>query len=159
MSLLIAVTTLLYFQVTIGRGLDITYQLVSKTCPLMISRKHCIFQQNEEGQWTVKDNKVQRPTEDLVLWNSLNGIHWFGSSNVWATIQKKCDKRSMGMRLSCCALPAGNFSLLQQGCKLDYFLYVDPTLGLAFFRPVWPGQGHFAVCELVWCHFLKKYPI
>ncbi|NXO17101.1 RNF8 ligase, partial [Oriolus oriolus] len=49
-------------QVTIGRGLDITYQLVSKTCPLMISRKHCVFQQNAEGQWTVKDNK------------SLNGV-------------------------------------------------------------------------------------
>ncbi|NXD36711.1 RNF8 ligase, partial [Copsychus sechellarum] len=48
--------------VTIGRGLDITYQLVSKTCPLMISRKHCIFQQNAEGQWTVQDNK------------SLNGV-------------------------------------------------------------------------------------
>ncbi|NXQ52397.1 RNF8 ligase, partial [Anthoscopus minutus] len=48
--------------VTIGRGLDTTYQLVSKTCPLMISRKHCVFQQNAEGQWTVKDNK------------SLNGV-------------------------------------------------------------------------------------
>ncbi|NXA07590.1 RNF8 ligase, partial [Sapayoa aenigma] len=48
--------------VTIGRGLDITYQLVSKTCPLMISRKHCVFQENAEGQWTVKDNK------------SLNGV-------------------------------------------------------------------------------------
>ncbi|XP_075352306.1 E3 ubiquitin-protein ligase RNF8 isoform X2 [Mycteria americana] len=48
--------------VTIGRGLDLTYQLVSKTCPLMISRKHCVFQQNAEGQWTVKDNK------------SLNGV-------------------------------------------------------------------------------------
>ncbi|NWI23370.1 RNF8 ligase, partial [Sula dactylatra] len=48
--------------VTVGRGLDLTYQLVSKTCPLMISRKHCIFQQNAEGQWTVKDNK------------SLNGV-------------------------------------------------------------------------------------
>ncbi|KAM9563780.1 E3 ubiquitin-protein ligase RNF8 isoform 3-T3 [Guaruba guarouba] len=49
-------------QVTIGRGLDLTYQLVSKTCPLMISRKHCVFQQNAEGQWTVQDNK------------SLNGV-------------------------------------------------------------------------------------
>ncbi|NXX84785.1 RNF8 ligase, partial [Urocolius indicus] len=48
--------------VTIGRGLDLTYQLVSKTCPLMISRKHCVFQQNADGQWTVKDNK------------SLNGV-------------------------------------------------------------------------------------
>ncbi|NWU98003.1 RNF8 ligase, partial [Upupa epops] len=49
-------------QVTVGRGLDLTYQLVSKTCPLMISRKHCVFQQNAGGQWTVKDNK------------SLNGV-------------------------------------------------------------------------------------
>ncbi|XP_068795635.1 E3 ubiquitin-protein ligase RNF8 isoform X2 [Struthio camelus] len=49
-------------EVSIGRGLDLTYQLVSKTCPLMISRKHCVFQQNAEGQWTVKDNK------------SLNGV-------------------------------------------------------------------------------------
>ncbi|KFQ17416.1 E3 ubiquitin-protein ligase RNF8, partial [Merops nubicus] len=48
--------------VTIGRGLGLTYQLVSKTCPLMISRKHCVFQQNAEGQWTIKDNK------------SLNGV-------------------------------------------------------------------------------------
>ncbi|NWX88417.1 RNF8 ligase, partial [Nothoprocta pentlandii] len=48
--------------VSVGRGLDLTYQLVSKTCPLMISRKHCVFQQNAEGQWTVKDNK------------SLNGV-------------------------------------------------------------------------------------
>ncbi|XP_009901732.2 E3 ubiquitin-protein ligase RNF8 isoform X1 [Dryobates pubescens] len=49
-------------QVTVGRGLDVTYQLVSKTCPLMISRKHCVFQQDAEGQWAVKDNK------------SLNGV-------------------------------------------------------------------------------------
>ncbi|KFP70060.1 E3 ubiquitin-protein ligase RNF8, partial [Acanthisitta chloris] len=48
--------------VILGRGLDITYQLVSKSCPLMISRKHCIFQQNAEGQWTIRDNK------------SLNGV-------------------------------------------------------------------------------------
>ncbi|NXD14595.1 RNF8 ligase, partial [Nothocercus nigrocapillus] len=48
--------------VSVGRGLDLTYQLLSKTCPLMISRKHCVFQQNAEGQWTVKDNK------------SLNGV-------------------------------------------------------------------------------------
>lgn len=67
MLLLIAVIKLIYFQVTVGRGLDLTYQLVSKTCPLMISRKHCVFQQNAEGQWTVKDNKVQKPIKDLIL--------------------------------------------------------------------------------------------
>ncbi|OXB65406.1 hypothetical protein ASZ78_005033 [Callipepla squamata] len=52
-------------QVTVGRGLDLTYQLVSKTCPLMISRKHCVFQQNAEGQWTVKDNKSWTGLEKL----------------------------------------------------------------------------------------------
>ncbi|XP_040839233.1 E3 ubiquitin-protein ligase RNF8 isoform X1 [Ochotona curzoniae] len=49
-------------EVTIGRGLGVTYQLVSKTCPLMISRNHCVLKQNSEGQWTIMDNK------------SLNGV-------------------------------------------------------------------------------------
>uniref|UniRef100_A0A452IW57 Ring finger protein 8 n=1 Tax=Gopherus agassizii TaxID=38772 RepID=A0A452IW57_9SAUR len=45
-----------------GRGFGLTYQLISKTCPLMISRYHCVFKQNAQGQWTVTDNK------------SLNGV-------------------------------------------------------------------------------------
>ncbi|KAM9155832.1 E3 ubiquitin-protein ligase RNF8 isoform 2-T2 [Pangshura tecta] len=49
-------------EVTVGRGFGLTYQLVSKTCPLMISRYHCVFKQNAQGQWTVTDNK------------SLNGV-------------------------------------------------------------------------------------
>ncbi|XP_054994995.1 E3 ubiquitin-protein ligase RNF8 isoform X1 [Sorex araneus] len=49
-------------EVTIGRGFGVTYQLVSKICPLMISRNHCILKQNAEGQWTIMDNK------------SLNGV-------------------------------------------------------------------------------------
>nr|XP_042704419.1 E3 ubiquitin-protein ligase RNF8 isoform X3 [Chrysemys picta bellii] len=49
-------------EVTIGRGFGLAYQLVSKTCPLMISRYHCVFKQNAQGQWTVTDNK------------SLNGV-------------------------------------------------------------------------------------
>ncbi|XP_024839362.1 E3 ubiquitin-protein ligase RNF8 isoform X1 [Bos taurus] len=49
-------------EVTVGRGFGVTYQLVSKICPLMISRNHCILKQNAEGQWTIKDNK------------SLNGV-------------------------------------------------------------------------------------
>ncbi|XP_077198399.1 E3 ubiquitin-protein ligase RNF8 isoform X2 [Paroedura picta] len=48
--------------VTIGRGAGVTYQLMSKSCPLMISRSHCVFKQNTDGQWTVTDNK------------SLNGV-------------------------------------------------------------------------------------
>ncbi|KAL2082729.1 hypothetical protein ACEWY4_022547 [Coilia grayii] len=43
-------------EVTIGRGLDVTHRLLSMTCPLMISRKHCIFKQTASGQWTVTDN-------------------------------------------------------------------------------------------------------
>ncbi|XP_023589915.1 E3 ubiquitin-protein ligase RNF8 isoform X1 [Trichechus manatus latirostris] len=49
-------------EVTIGRGFGVTYQLVSKSCPLMISRNHCVLKQNAEGQWTIMDNK------------SLNGV-------------------------------------------------------------------------------------
>ncbi|XP_056424651.1 E3 ubiquitin-protein ligase RNF8 isoform X3 [Hyla sarda] len=49
-------------EVSLGRGLSVTYQLVSTLCPLMISRAHCIFKQNAEGQWTITDN------------NSLNGV-------------------------------------------------------------------------------------
>ncbi|XP_072498073.1 E3 ubiquitin-protein ligase RNF8 isoform X5 [Notamacropus eugenii] len=49
-------------EVTVGRGFDVTYQLLSKICPLMISRNHCVFKQNAEGQWTIMDNK------------SLNGV-------------------------------------------------------------------------------------
>uniref|UniRef100_A0A452DUT0 E3 ubiquitin-protein ligase RNF8 n=1 Tax=Capra hircus TaxID=9925 RepID=A0A452DUT0_CAPHI len=49
-------------EVTVGRGFGVTYQLVSKICPLMISRNHCILKQNAEGQWTITDNK------------SLNGV-------------------------------------------------------------------------------------
>ncbi|XP_035151404.1 E3 ubiquitin-protein ligase RNF8 isoform X2 [Callithrix jacchus] len=49
-------------EVTVGRGFGVTYQLVSKICPLMISRNHCVLKQNHEGQWTITDNK------------SLNGV-------------------------------------------------------------------------------------
>lgn len=44
-------------EVTIGRGIDVTYQLLSPNCPLMISRLHCTFKQREDGQWTVTDRK------------------------------------------------------------------------------------------------------
>ncbi|XP_006907368.1 E3 ubiquitin-protein ligase RNF8 isoform X5 [Pteropus alecto] len=49
-------------EVTIGRGFGVTYQLVSKLCPLMISRNHCVLKQNADGQWTIMDNE------------SLNGV-------------------------------------------------------------------------------------
>ncbi|KAM3930696.1 E3 ubiquitin-protein ligase RNF8 isoform 2-T2 [Leptodactylus fuscus] len=49
-------------EVSLGRGVDVTYQLQSSLSPLMISRTHCFFRQNAAGQWTVTDNK------------SLNGV-------------------------------------------------------------------------------------
>ncbi|KAM5127119.1 E3 ubiquitin-protein ligase rnf8-B-like isoform 2-T2 [Mantella aurantiaca] len=49
-------------EVTVGRGIGVSYQLVSTSCPLMISRTHCIFRQNTQGQWTATDH------------SSLNGV-------------------------------------------------------------------------------------
>ncbi|XP_013930838.1 PREDICTED: E3 ubiquitin-protein ligase RNF8 isoform X3 [Thamnophis sirtalis] len=56
-------------EVTVGRGGGVTYQLTSKSCPLMISRNHCIFKQNANGEWTVMDNK------------SLNGV-WLNCERI-----------------------------------------------------------------------------
>ncbi|XP_029966889.1 E3 ubiquitin-protein ligase rnf8 isoform X2 [Salarias fasciatus] len=41
---------------SVGRNSMVNYQLVSSSCPLMISRLHCIFSQ-KSGRWTVMDNK------------------------------------------------------------------------------------------------------
>ncbi|XP_041732646.2 E3 ubiquitin-protein ligase rnf8 isoform X2 [Coregonus clupeaformis] len=56
-------------EVTIGRGLNVTHQLVSPSCPLMISRLHCMFKQRDDGQWTVTDKK------------SLNGV-WVNGERI-----------------------------------------------------------------------------
>ncbi|KAM4600535.1 E3 ubiquitin-protein ligase rnf8 isoform 2-T2 [Polymixia lowei] len=56
-------------EIKIGRGLDVTYQLLSPSCPLMISRLHCIFKQREDGQWTVTDRM------------SLNGV-WVNGKRI-----------------------------------------------------------------------------
>ncbi|XP_048842138.1 E3 ubiquitin-protein ligase rnf8 isoform X1 [Brienomyrus brachyistius] len=65
-------------EVMLGRGLNVTYQIFSSTCPLMISRKHCLLKQNSGGQWTVTDktsvngvwvNEERIPTEKAVILN------------------------------------------------------------------------------------------
>uniref|UniRef100_A0A3B5KXS9 E3 ubiquitin-protein ligase CHFR n=1 Tax=Xiphophorus couchianus TaxID=32473 RepID=A0A3B5KXS9_9TELE len=56
-------------EVTVGRGVEVTHQLLSSTCPLMISRLHCSFRQKEDGQWTVTDKK------------SLNGV-WVNGERI-----------------------------------------------------------------------------
>lgn len=69
-------------EVSIGRGFGVTYQLVSKICPLMISRNHCVLKQNPEGQWTIMDNKSlngvwlnQERLEPLKFYFIHNGDH------------------------------------------------------------------------------------
>ncbi|KAK2864192.1 hypothetical protein Q7C36_003346 [Tachysurus vachellii] len=56
-------------EVTVGRGLNVTHQILSVSCPLMISRNHCTFKQREHGQWTVTDNE------------SLNGV-WVNGTRI-----------------------------------------------------------------------------
>ncbi|XP_047430283.1 E3 ubiquitin-protein ligase rnf8 isoform X2 [Mugil cephalus] len=56
-------------EITVGRGADVTYQLMSPSCPLMISRLHCTFKQRDDGQWTVTDKK------------SLNGV-WVNGNRI-----------------------------------------------------------------------------
>lgn len=56
----LAACLFLTLQITVGRGLDVTYQLLSSSCPLMISRLHCAFKQKEDGLWTVTDKKVTK---------------------------------------------------------------------------------------------------
>lgn len=56
-------------EITVGRGVEVTHQLLSSSCPLMISRLHCSFRQREDGQWTVTDKK------------SLNGV-WVNGERI-----------------------------------------------------------------------------
>ncbi|XP_052600438.1 E3 ubiquitin-protein ligase RNF8 isoform X2 [Peromyscus californicus insignis] len=72
-------------EVTIGRGFGVTYQLISKVCPLMISRNHCVLKQNPEGQWTIMDNK------------SLNGV-WLNRERL-APLQVYCIQKGDHIQL------------------------------------------------------------
>ncbi|KAK1796198.1 hypothetical protein P4O66_009277 [Electrophorus voltai] len=56
-------------EVTIGRGLNVTHQILSASYPLMISRNHCMLKQREDGQWTVTDNE------------SMNGV-WVNGTRI-----------------------------------------------------------------------------
>ncbi|XP_076873782.1 E3 ubiquitin-protein ligase rnf8 isoform X2 [Brachyhypopomus gauderio] len=56
-------------EVTIGRGLNVTHQILSARYPLMISRNHCVLKQTEDGQWTVTDNE------------SMNGV-WVNGARI-----------------------------------------------------------------------------
>ncbi|XP_066533832.1 E3 ubiquitin-protein ligase rnf8 isoform X2 [Hoplias malabaricus] len=56
-------------EVTIGRGLNVTHQILSVSCPLMISRNHCMLKQCDDGQWSVTDNQ------------SINGV-WVNGTRI-----------------------------------------------------------------------------
>ncbi|KAK7814870.1 hypothetical protein U0070_026371 [Myodes glareolus] len=71
--------------VTIGRGFGVTYQLISKVCPLMISRNHCVLKQNPKGQWTIMDNE------------SLNGV-WLNRERL-APLQVYCIQKGDHIQL------------------------------------------------------------
>ncbi|XP_019713361.1 E3 ubiquitin-protein ligase rnf8 isoform X2 [Hippocampus comes] len=71
-------------EVSIGRGFDVTYQLLSSSYPLMISRLHCTFSQREDGHWTVTDkeslngvwvNGIRIPTQEAHLLQLGDSIH------------------------------------------------------------------------------------
>uniref|UniRef100_A0A1A8CXM8 E3 ubiquitin-protein ligase CHFR n=1 Tax=Nothobranchius kadleci TaxID=1051664 RepID=A0A1A8CXM8_NOTKA len=77
-------------EITVGRGLDVTYQLLSSSSPLMISRLHCAFRQIEDGHWTVVDKK------------SLNGV-WVNGNRISADepyLLKLGDSIRLGVPLS-----------------------------------------------------------
>ncbi|XP_017267264.1 E3 ubiquitin-protein ligase rnf8 isoform X2 [Kryptolebias marmoratus] len=91
-------------EITVGRGLDVTYQLLSSSCPLMISRLHCAFRQKEDGQWTVIDKK------------SLNGV-WVNGNRIPADephLLRLGDSIQLGV------------PLLETGVEFDYILTQRP---------------------------------
>lgn len=91
-------------EVTIGRGLNVTYQLLSSTCPLMISRLHCVFKQKEDGEWTVTDKK------------SLNGV-WVNGKRIPA---EKPHRLSLGDSLKL-GVPIGDSKV-----EYEYILVRQP---------------------------------
>ncbi|XP_015272400.1 PREDICTED: E3 ubiquitin-protein ligase RNF8 [Gekko japonicus] len=94
-------------EVTIGRGAGVTYQLMSKSCPLMISRNHCVFKQNADGQWTVTDNK------------SLNGV-WINFERIApskACLLQEGDFIQLGVPLKHRETPEYEYTLMKDEWK------------------------------------------
>ncbi|KAL8185645.1 UNVERIFIED_CONTAM: hypothetical protein K2H54_056642 [Gekko kuhli] len=94
-------------EVTIGRGAGVTYQLMSKSCPLMISRNHCVFKQNTDGQWTVTDNK------------SLNGV-WLNFERIdpsKAYLLQEGDFIQLGVPLKHRETPEYEYTLIKDEWK------------------------------------------
>ncbi|XP_075060538.1 E3 ubiquitin-protein ligase RNF8 isoform X2 [Mixophyes fleayi] len=106
-------------EVTVGRGLGVTYQLVSKECPLMISRIHCTFRQNAEGQWTVTDN------------NSLNGA-WLNKEKMEsqkAYVLTPGSLVQLGVPLPNMDMAEFEYELVQENLEQIQKFVVRPQLG------------------------------
>lgn len=73
-------------EISVGRGMDVSIQLLAPHNNLFLSRKHCIFKQTEDGSWTVMDNK------------SVNGVHINGIKipTMVPTTLKDGDKLELG---------------------------------------------------------------
>lgn len=101
-------------EVTVGRGIGVTYQLVSTSSPLMISRTHCIFRQNAQGQWTATDN------------SSLNGV-WVNKERLDASKPYTLTKGSsvqFGVPLPNTDKPEFEYVLVQENLgKIRPFLF------------------------------------
>ncbi|KAJ3607005.1 hypothetical protein NHX12_026520 [Muraenolepis orangiensis] len=92
-------------EITVGRGLDVMYQLISPTCPLMISRLHCVFRQQGDGHWTVTDKK------------SLNGV--------WLNGQRIPAERAHPLQLG----DAVHLGVAVAGAKVEYqYIFVRRPL-------------------------------
>lgn len=96
-----------------------TYQLVSTSCPLMISRTHCIFRQNTEGQWTATDN------------NSLNGV-WVNKERLEPhkpyTLTKGCSVQ-FGVPLPNTDKPEFEYELVQENLEQIQLFLTRPMAG------------------------------
>lgn len=98
-------------EISIGRGMDVTYQLLSPSCPLMISRLHCVLKQREDGQWTVTDKK------------SLNGV-WVNGNRIPA---EKAHQLRLGDSIQL------GVAVIETKVEFDYILVQRPLKDVKLF--------------------------
>ncbi|XP_073349493.1 E3 ubiquitin-protein ligase rnf8 isoform X1 [Pagrus major] len=106
-------------EITIGRGVDVTYQLLSPSCPLMISRLHCTFKQREDGQWTVTDRK------------SLNGV-WVNGNRIPA---EEAHQLRLGDSIQL------GVAVIGTKAEFDYILVQRPLKDIKLYLAKGHGQG------------------
>ncbi|XP_041660546.1 E3 ubiquitin-protein ligase rnf8 isoform X2 [Cheilinus undulatus] len=106
-------------EISVGRGMDVTYQLLSSSCPLMISRLHCTFKQRDDGQWAVIDRK------------SLNGV-WVNGNRIPAEVSHHL---SLGDSIQLGVPVIGNKA------EFDYILVQQPLKDIKLYLAKGRKQG------------------